>query len=135
MMRGTIVCAVVAALMFFTGCGGPEERETVGFGEATTERKAQFVYAVAAALRGFEDLDSLGVQIAVSSNDVPPLVMVRGGRISPAELKNALAVALTNISFRYPGIGFMATGDGGWRILMPGEMKIPVTGEFELEFK
>ena len=111
------------------------ERETIGFGKASAERKQQFVDAVAVALKSFEDLDSRGVQIVVATTNSVPQVTVRAEKIPPAELGKALAVALTNMSFRYPGIGFMATGDGGWKILMPDEMKIPLTGEFDLEIK
>ena len=134
MRIGAIVCVAAAALMFLSGCGR-QEQATVGCGEATAARKAEFAAAVAAALKGFEDLDSQGVQITVSDKASVPQVTVRGGRISPAALENALGVVLTNIAFKYPGIGFMATGDGGWRILMPDEMKIPVTGEFGIALK
>lgn len=134
MLRRTIACAVAAVLTVIAGCGEPDGG-LVGFGAAAAERKAQFVHAVAAALRGFEDLDGRGVEISVSSNDVPPLVTVRGSNMPQAELGKALGVALTNMAFKYPGIGFMSTGDGGWRILMPDEMRIPVTGDFGLEFK
>ena len=119
-----------ASLMLALGAG-----VLLGFGEASAERKAQFAAAVADAIKSFEDLDSQGVQIAVSNKDSVPQVTVQGGRISPENLKSALSVVLTNMSFKYPGIGFMATGDGGWRILMPNEMKIPRTGEFGLMFK
>ena len=134
MRLGAIACAIVAVLMGVAGCGGPEQA-IIGYGEAPAARKAQFAAAVAAALKGFEDLDSQGVQIVVSDKGSVPQVTVCGGRISPQGLERALSVALTNMSFKYPGIGFMATGDGGWRILMPDEMKIPATGEFGLEFK
>ena len=125
-----------AVLTVFAGCGEPEQA-TVEFGKASEGRRAEFASAVAAALKGFEDLDSQGVQIAVSNavGAVTPQVTVRGGNIEPQVLGKALSVALTNMSFKYPGIGFMATGDGGWRILMPDEMKIPVTGEFGLDIR
>ena len=123
-----------AMLAVVAGCGGPKQ-ETVSFGEAPAARKAEFAVAVAAALKGFEDLDSQGVQIDVSNEGTAPLVIVRGGKLQPAALENALSVALTNMAFKYPGIGFMATGDGGWRILMPDEMEIPASGEFGLGFK
>ena len=135
MIRRAIVFVSAAVLSLWAGCGGKPEQETIGFGEASAERKEQFAVAVAAALKGFEDLDSQGVQIVVADKDSLPQVTVRGGRIQPAELEKALAVALTNMAFKYPGIGFMATGDGGWRILMPDEMKIPRMGEFGLEVK
>ena len=135
MKQRTRVFAMAAALALIVGCGDKPESETVGFGEASAERKAQFAAAVADAIRSFEDFDSQGVQIAVSDKDSVPQVTVQGGRISPEDLKSALSVVLTNMSFKYPGIGFMATGDGGWRILMPNEMKIPRTGEFGLVFK
>lgn len=134
MMKGTIACVSAAVLMIVAGCGGPEQA-SVGFGEASAARKSQFAAAVAAALKGFEDLDSQGVQIDVSKDGQTPQITVRGGRISPQALEKALRVALTNMSFKYPGIGFMATGDGGWKILMPDEMKIPVSGEFGLVSK
>lgn len=131
--RGFIL-AFGAVLAVLAGCGGPKQG-TVGFGEASAARKMEFASAVAAALKGFEDLDSQGVQIAVSDGETAPQVTVRGGKIPPEALERALSVALTNMAFKYPGIGFMAIGDGGWRILMPDEMKIPATGEFNLEFK
>lgn len=135
MRRRTIALAMAAALAFWTGCGGKPEQDAVGFGEASAERREQFAAAVAAAIRGFEDLDSQGVEVVVAVTNSAPQVTVRSGRISTGDLGKALAVALTNMSFKYPGIGFMATGDGGWRILMPDELQIPRTGEFGLEVK
>ena len=126
-------CGLAAMLTVLVGCGDKPESETVNFGEASAERKGQFAAAVAAAIKGFEDLDSQGVQIDVADKDSAPQVTVRGGRLTPKDLKNALSVALTNMAFKYPGIGFMATGDGGWRILMPDDMKIPRIGGFGLE--
>lgn len=133
MERGAIAC-VVAALMVLGGCGGSEQA-MVAFGEAPAARKVQFADAVAAELKGFEDLDAQGVQISVSDANPSPQVTVRGGRISPADLEKALGVVLTNMAFRYPGIGFMADGEGGWLILMPDDMKIPVAGEFDFGIK
>ena len=135
-MKLVAITCVAAVLMAVAGCG-KQEPATVEFGKASAERRAEFAAAVAAALRGFEDLDSQGVQIAVSAaaESSVPQVTVRGGSLQPESLGKALGVALTNMSFKYPGIGFMATGDGGWRILMPDEMKIPATGEFELDFR
>ena len=134
MKCGAIASAVIAVLALMAGCGGPKQT-TVGFGEASAARKAEFAAAVAAALKGFEDLDSQCVQITVSNEGAVPQVTVRGGKIPPETLGKALSVALTNMAFKYPGIGFMAIDEGGWRILMPDEMKIPVTGEFGREFK
>ena len=136
MKQGKITCIAAAVLMVVAGCGEPEQT-TVEFGRASAERRAEFASALASALKGFEDLDSQGVQIAVSAetDTSGPQVTVCGGRLDSETLGKALGVALTNMSFKYPGIGFMATGDGGWRILMPDEMKIPVTGEFELDFR
>ena len=131
MKRVAMACIASAILMVVVGCG-EQESTTVEFGRASAERKAEFASAVVSALKGFEDLDSKGVLIAVSdaSLSAVPQVTVRGGDLQPGELGKALGVALTNMSFKYPGIGFMATGDGGWRILMPDEMRIPVAGSF-----
>lgn len=136
MKQVTITCIAAVVLMVIAGCG-EQEQATVEFGRASAARKAEFAAAVASALKGFEDLDSQGVQIVVSAaaETSVPQVTVCGGRLESETLGKALGVALTNMSFKYPGIGFMATGDGGWRILMPDEMKIPATGEFELDFK
>ena len=125
-----------AVLTALAGCGEPEQA-TVEFGKAPEGRRAEFASAVATVLKGFEDLDSQGVQITVSNavGAVTPQVIVRGGSLKQEMLGKALSVALTNMSFKYPGIGFMATGDGGWRILMPDDMKIPVAGEFGLDFR
>ena len=128
--RFAVWACVLAAIALCQGCGD-SGCALVGLGEATSERKAEFVSAVAAALRGFEDLDSQGVQIDV----VDEKVMVRGGNIKASDLENALSVALTNMAFKYPGIGFIATGDGGWIILMPSKMKIPEQGDVGLDFK
>ena len=133
-LSNTIVCAISAALMVAAGCGKPKQ-ETVSLGEASLERRAEFVAAVAAAIEDFEDLESQGVQIAVSNIEGGQEVTVRGGHLPPSALENALGVALTNMSFKYPGLGFMAIGDGGWRILMPNEIKIPSTGDFGLSFR
>lgn len=128
--RFAVLACMLLAIALLQGCGD-SGCALVSLGEAAPERRAEFTSAVAAALRGFEDLDSQGVQIAV----VDEKITVRGGRIKAMDLENALSVALTNMALKYPGIGFMATGDGGWIILMPSEMKIPEQGDFGLEFK
>ena len=128
--------AVAAALLVLVGCG-EQAQSIVEFGKAPAGRRAEFASAVATALRGFEDLDSQSVQIVVSNvvEASTSQVLVHGGRLDSETLGKALGVALTNISFKYPGIGFMATEDGGWRILMPDEMMIPATGDFGLEVR
>ena len=138
MKRVSIVRLLAAAVLtVLAGCGEPGQQATVEFGKAPEGRRAEFASAVATVLKGFGDLDSQGVQITVSNvvGTVAPQVTIRGGKLNPGMIGKALSVALTNMSFKYPGIGFMATGDGGWRILMPDEMKIPVTGEFGLDFQ
>jgi len=136
MKQVKITCVVAAVLMAVAGCS-KQEPATVEFGKASAVRKAEFAAAVASALRGFEDLDSQGVQIDVSpeAETSVPQITVRGGSLQPEALGKALGVVLTNMSFKYPGIGFMATGDSGWRILMPDDMKIPVEGEFDFGLK
>ena len=49
---------------------------------------------------------------------------------------SALSVALTNLSLEYPGLGFMQNDDGNtWKILMPDDIRIPVSGGFGIDEK
>ena len=53
----------------------------------------------------------------------------RGGGMTET-LMRALSVAITNLSLEYPGLGFMMDDGGTWRVLMPDDVQIPVSGGF-----
>ena len=124
--------SVVVALLLLglVGCGR-SGRDVVVFGKATPERRAEFVGAVVRACAEFDGLDGPDVKFEVTTNDSRCTIAVTSETAKTAELQGALSVALTNLSLDYPGLGFMLDDDGiTWRILMPPDMRIPVSGSF-----
>ena len=122
-----------SALAFLAGCGSQERgRKLMALREATLERKAEFADAVVRACAAFEELDGDGVKFEiVTTNATECYVTVRGENVKPPELQEALSVALTNLSLEYSGLGFMQNDDGAtWKIIMPDDIRIPVSGEF-----
>ena len=102
-------------------------------GIVPTESLEPFAQAVVEKLKGFDDLGSSKVIIQIKDVDGMPLVTLHGNGVLPRAFEHAISVALTNMSFKYPGIGFMAIGDGGWKLLMPNDMRIPAEGDFGLK--
>lgn len=123
MMSGVVALAVLA------GCGS-SERKLVALGEAPLARKAEFATAIVRACAGFDGLDVPAVKFEVTTNATDCAITVGSTDLKPDRLLEPLAVALTNISMEYPGLGFMSNDDGTWKILMPADVKIPVDGKF-----
>ena len=121
-----------ALLALLAGCGGQgRERELMALREATVERKAEFAGAVVRACAGFEGLDGDDVKFEIVTNATECSITVDGGKMKPPIFQEALSVALTNLSLEYPGLGFMQNDDGNtWKILMPDDLRIPVSGGF-----
>ena len=121
-----------ALLALLAGCGGQgHERELMALREATVERKAEFAGAVVRACAGFEGLDGDDVKFEIVTNATDCSITVDGGKMKPPMFQEALSVALTNLSLEYPGLGFMQNDDGNtWKILMPDDIRIPVSGGF-----
>ena len=121
-----------ALLALLAGCGGQgRERELMALREATVERKAEFAGAVVRACAGFEGLDGDDVKFEIVTNATGCSITVDGGKMKPPMFQEALSVALTNLSLEYPGLGFMQDDDGNtWKILMPDDIRIPVSGGF-----
>ena len=121
-----------ALLALLAGCGGQgRERELMALREATVERKAEFAGAVVRACAGFEGLDGDDVKFEIVTNATDCTITVNGGKEKPPVFQEALSVALTNLSLEYPGLGFMQNDDGNtWKILMPDDVRIPVSGGF-----
>ena len=134
-MRMPVRLAVwsLMAVALLAGCGKKDEPVLVGFGEAPSARRMEFAQAVVEKLKGFDELGSSKVIIEIKDVDGMPLVMLHGNGVLPRAFEHAISVALTNMSFKYPGIGFMAIGDGGWKLLMPNDMRIPAEGDFGLK--
>ena len=125
-LAGAFGAALFAVL---SGCGDPA-REFVDLGKADAGRRAEFAGAVARACTGFDGLDGAGVKFDVVTNAAECVINVRAEKMSRSRLQHALSVALTNLSLEYPGLGFMRNEDDSWRILMPGDVRIPVSGGF-----
>lgn len=127
-----ILMFAATLLAFLSGCGGQEtERKLMALREATLERKAEFAGAVARACAGFDGLDGDDVKFEIVTNTTDCSITVSGGKVKPPEFQEALSVALTNLSLEYPGLGFMLSDDGNtWKILLPGDIRIPVSGGF-----
>ena len=126
-----------ALLALLAGCGGQgRERELMALREATVERKAEFAGAVVRACAGFEGLDGDDVKFEIVTNATDCSITVDGGKMKPPMFQEALSVALTNLSLEYPCLGFMQNDDGNtWKILMPDDCRIPVSGGFGIDEK
>ena len=126
------ILVFAALLALLAGCGGQgRERELMALREAPLERKAEFAGAVVRACAGFEGLDGDDVKFEIVTNATDCSITVDGGTMKPPMFQEALSVALTNLSLEYPGLGFMQNDDGNtWKILMPDDIRIPVSGGF-----
>ena len=132
LVHGLTLMFVASALAFLAGCGNQERgRKLMALREAPSERKAEFADAVVRACAAFEGLDDDNVKFEIVTNATDFSVTVRGDKVKPPEIQEALSVALTNLSLEYPGLGFMQNDDGAtWKILMPDDIRIPVSGGF-----
>ena len=116
-------------LAILAGCG-KSQPEMIAFGSAPTERREAFAQAVAAAMKGYEELEDAKIQVSVAMEAGRPVVIVRGASMPPKMLERGVSVAVTNIALRYPGVGFMAVDELTWRVLLPDGLAIPASGEF-----
>ena len=130
--HGLTLMFAASALAFLAGCGSQERgRELMALREATSERKAEFAGAVVRACAAFEGLADDNVKFEIVTNATDFSVTVRSDNVKPPEIQEALSVALTNLSLEYPGLGFMQNDDGAtWKILMPDDIRIPMSGGF-----
>ena len=116
-------------LAFLVGCGDSQSK-LVALGGVPLERKAEFAAAIMRACAGFDGLDAPDVKFEVTTNASDCTITVGSKDLKPDRLLEPLAVAMTNLSMKYPGLGFMSNDDGTWKILMPAEVKIPLDGKF-----
>ena len=128
-MRVLTLVFGMAALVILSGCGS-SERQLVALGDAPLARKAEFAAAIVRACAGYEGLDVPAVKFEVTTNANDCAITVGSKDLKPTELLQPLAVAVTNLSMEYPGLGFMSNDDGTWKIIMPADVKIPVDGKF-----
>ena len=129
MFRLALIVCMLAAIALLQGCGD-SGRALVKLGDAAPERRAEFATAVARACAGYDGLDGTNVIFGISTNSAGCFATVACGGMSRAALQRALSVAVTNLALEYPGLGFMMDDDGTWKILMPDDVKIPVSGGF-----
>ena len=139
---GFLLMSAVALLAFCAGCGDKEqtqaqaqEREMEALGGTSLERKSAFAVAVAHACKTFDGLDGDDVKFEVTTNDARCALAVSGAKMDRRALQQALSVAITNLSLEYPGLGFMRNEDNTWQILMPDDIRIPVSGGFGMDAK
>ena len=130
----------VALLAVCAGCGDKEQaqeqaRELEALGGAPLERKVAFASAVAQACARFDGLDGDNVKFAVTTNETRCVLTVSAAKTDRREFRKALSVAVTNLALDYPGLGFMLNEDGTWQILMPDDVRIPVSGGFGIDGK
>ena len=128
--------AVAAALLLAAVAGCEKSAPAVPqvtLGEAEPARREAFVKATVAALKSFEELDVPSMKISYAAGPDGKLTVFAKSetRANPEIPEKALALALANVALSYPGIGFMAEGDRAWRVLLPDEVKIPVSGPFD----
>lgn len=137
---GTLLMLAVALLVVCAGCGGKEQvqeqaRPLEALEGAPLERKSAFAAAVARACARFDGLDGDDVKFEVTTNETRCVLTVSAPKMNRRELQQALSVAVTNLSLEYPGLGFMLNEDGTWQILMPDNVRIPVSGGFGIDEK
>lgn len=131
-MKAMRIFTLVSGMMviaILVGCGDSRP-ELVALGEVPLERKAEFAAAIVRACTEFDGLDAPGVRFGVSTNASDCAITVGSTDLKPDCLLEPLAVAMTNLSMKFPGLGFMSNDDGTWMILMPADVKIPVAGKF-----
>ena len=128
-MRIFTLVSGMMALAILVGCGDSQPK-LVALGEVPLERKAEFAAAIVRACAGFDGLDAPDVKFAVTTNASDCAITVGSTDLKPDRLLEPLAVAMTNLSMKFPGLGFMSNDDGTWKILMPADVKIPVAGKF-----
>ena len=142
-VNGFMLMFTVAFLAVCAGCGGKEElkqeqvqeQNTETLGSASLERKSAFAVAVAHACAKFDGLDGDDVKIAVTTNETRCVITVSATKMDRREFQKALSVAVTNLALDYPGLGFMLNEDNTWQILMPDEVRIPISGGFGIDGK
>lgn len=127
------VVALTAA--FCAGCG-PSVPETVKFGSASPDRRAEFIKAVELALAGFDDIkENPRVSVGIIDDGGHDAVAVRCDGANRRGVESAVSVVVTNIAIKYPGIRFMMIDGGSWKVCIPDETEIPKTGEFGLNIQ
>ena len=133
-MRHVAVVFSFVLAMLAVGCGPDERRALIPFGEAAQERRLAFCQMVAKVMKDYDDMYGPHIKVeAESSSNGRPMVMVHCSEIAAAgQVGRAVAVAVTNFSLQYPGIGFMEVDDNTWKIILPDEMKIEEKGPFRL---
>ena len=117
------VCAVAAGLAALAGCErGPEQ---VRFGDATPERRTAFVGELAQALGRYNGLvgDDKYTNAFIRVRADGSLFVEPAGANMAGGVEHELAVAITDLATRHPGLGFMEE-DGGWRVLVPDDVPI-----------
>ena len=127
--RFAVLACALLAIVLLQGCGD-SGRALVRLGEAAPERRADFARAVARACAGYDGLDGTNVVFGVSTNASGCSVTVVCDKMSRTAFQSALSVAVTNLALEYPGLGFMMDDSGTWKILMPDDIQIPVSGGF-----
>ena len=136
-MRGMVFLAA-ATLALLVGCGRQEKAHVavVPFGAAEPVRRADFVRAVAAAMKSFDDLDvpSTKIEVSAGTNGCPVLTVRSESSNNPALCANSIALALANVNLSFRGVGFMAEGERVWKILFPDDVMLPVEGPFDFGF-
>lgn len=128
-MRVFTLVSGMIALAILAGCGDSQP-ELVALGEVPLERKAEFAAAIVRACAGFDGFDAPDVRFVVTTNASDCTITVGSTDLKPDRLMEPLAVAMTNLSMKFPGLGFMSNDDGTWNILMPADVKIPGDGKF-----
>ena len=127
---------IILLLTVFCGGCGPSAPETVKFGSASAERKAEFIKAVELALAGFDDLKANPkVTIGIIDDGGRDAVAVRCDGANRRAVESAVSVVVTNIAIKYPGIRFVMIDEGSWKVRIPDETDIPKSGEFGLSIQ
>lgn len=116
------------------GCG-QSAPELVQFGAASPERRAEFIGAVEGALKGFDGFKDQKATVGKIDDGGRETIAIRSDGANPMELERAVAVVITNVALKYRGVGFMKMGEGAWKVLIPDDTPIPVSGDFGLNIQ
>lgn len=130
MKSSLTTCLLAALLALILGCGDPPVA-MVKLGEATPERRMEFAKGVEKALKDFDDLyNKFTSTVSVGKDGMPRITVKSTGSGVPKLVEQPLAVVLTNLAIRYPGISYMALDTESWEVLLPAEIPVELDKPF-----
>ena len=80
-------------------------------------------------------MDRVGIGVRLLEIISRETIAIRSDGANPMDLERAVAVVITNVALKYRGVGFMKMGEGAWKVLIPDDTPIPVSGDFGLNIQ